>query len=102
MHTEVGVYMLIKMCSFNFLPLILIFWFYLQKQKKIRDDHKSYYAINTVYVYGQEKYLLVRNSVFFFKMGHVGNILALMAMCRICDLFFNLVYSLEFSFFSFV
>ncbi|ELW61782.1 Mitochondrial Rho GTPase 1 [Tupaia chinensis] len=30
----------------------------LMRQKKIRDDHKSYYAINTVYVYGQEKYLL--------------------------------------------
>lgn len=31
-----------------------------QRQKHIRPDHKSYYAINTVYVYGQEKYLLVR------------------------------------------
>ncbi|KAL1779440.1 mitochondrial Rho GTPase 1 isoform X4 [Sigmodon hispidus] len=30
----------------------------LMRQKKIRDEHKSYYAINTVYVYGQEKYLL--------------------------------------------
>uniref|UniRef100_A0A8C0KUY4 Mitochondrial Rho GTPase n=1 Tax=Canis lupus dingo TaxID=286419 RepID=A0A8C0KUY4_CANLU len=29
--------------------------------RKIRDDHKSYYAINTVYVYGQEKYLLLHD-----------------------------------------
>ncbi|XP_015419617.1 PREDICTED: mitochondrial Rho GTPase 1 [Myotis davidii] len=33
----------------------------LMRQKKIRDDHKSYYAINTVYVYGQEKYLLMHD-----------------------------------------
>ncbi|XP_064351970.1 mitochondrial Rho GTPase 1 isoform X1 [Camelus dromedarius] len=33
----------------------------LTRQKKIRDDHKSYYAINTVYVYGQEKYLLLHD-----------------------------------------
>ncbi|OXB64855.1 hypothetical protein ASZ78_006593 [Callipepla squamata] len=30
------------------------------RQRQIRAEHKSYYAINTVYVYGQEKYLLVR------------------------------------------
>ncbi|MFT7797751.1 mitochondrial Rho GTPase 1-A-like isoform X1 [Arapaima gigas] len=28
-------------------------------QKNIREDHKSYYAISTTYVYGQEKYLLL-------------------------------------------
>ncbi|XP_023983418.1 mitochondrial Rho GTPase 1 isoform X13 [Physeter macrocephalus] len=33
----------------------------LTRQRKIRDDHKSYYAINTVYVYGQEKYLLLHD-----------------------------------------
>ncbi|XP_049984539.1 mitochondrial Rho GTPase 1 [Alexandromys fortis] len=33
----------------------------LMRQKKIRDDHKSFYAINTVYVYGQEKYLLLHD-----------------------------------------
>ncbi|KAK2491005.1 hypothetical protein MC885_020458 [Smutsia gigantea] len=33
----------------------------LMRQKKIRDDHKSYYAINTVYIYGQEKYLLLHD-----------------------------------------
>uniref|UniRef100_A0A2K6DZB4 Mitochondrial Rho GTPase n=1 Tax=Macaca nemestrina TaxID=9545 RepID=A0A2K6DZB4_MACNE len=33
----------------------------LMRQKKIREDHKSYYAINTVYVYGQEKYLLLHD-----------------------------------------
>uniref|UniRef100_A0A4W5N8H7 Mitochondrial Rho GTPase n=1 Tax=Hucho hucho TaxID=62062 RepID=A0A4W5N8H7_9TELE len=32
----------------------------LLKQRKIREDHKSFYSINTTYVYGQEKYLLVR------------------------------------------
>ncbi|XP_023575623.1 mitochondrial Rho GTPase 1 [Octodon degus] len=32
-----------------------------KRQKKIHDDHKSYYAINTVYVYGQEKYLLLHD-----------------------------------------
>ncbi|XP_039199553.1 mitochondrial Rho GTPase 1 isoform X6 [Crotalus tigris] len=33
----------------------------LLKQKHIRPEHKSYYAINTVYVYGQEKYLLLHS-----------------------------------------
>ncbi|XP_056309478.1 mitochondrial Rho GTPase 1-A isoform X1 [Danio aesculapii] len=31
----------------------------LARQKRIREDHKSYYAISTTYVYGQEKYLLL-------------------------------------------
>lgn len=31
-----------------------------QRQRRIREDHKSLYAISTTYVYGQEKYLLVR------------------------------------------
>ncbi|XP_061085981.1 mitochondrial Rho GTPase 1b isoform X1 [Conger conger] len=31
----------------------------LTRQKTIREDHKSYYAISTTYVYGQEKYLLL-------------------------------------------
>uniref|UniRef100_A0A8C6LXN4 Ras homolog family member T1a n=1 Tax=Nothobranchius furzeri TaxID=105023 RepID=A0A8C6LXN4_NOTFU len=31
----------------------------LQRQRRIREDHKSFYAINTTYVYGQEKYLLL-------------------------------------------
>ncbi|XP_048847309.1 mitochondrial Rho GTPase 1-A isoform X2 [Brienomyrus brachyistius] len=31
----------------------------LMRQKKIRQEHKSYYAISTAYVYGQEKYLLL-------------------------------------------
>lgn len=30
-----------------------------QGQRRIREDHKSFYAISTTYVYGQEKYLLV-------------------------------------------
>ncbi|KAG9468586.1 hypothetical protein GDO78_022420 [Eleutherodactylus coqui] len=33
----------------------------LMRQQKIREEHKSYYAINTVYVYGQEKYLLLHH-----------------------------------------
>ncbi|XP_064323222.1 mitochondrial Rho GTPase 1 isoform X2 [Phalacrocorax carbo] len=31
------------------------------RQRQIRKEHKSYYAINTVYVYGQEKYLLLHD-----------------------------------------
>ncbi|XP_062389104.1 mitochondrial Rho GTPase 1-A isoform X2 [Sardina pilchardus] len=31
----------------------------LVRQRKMKDDHKSYYAMNTTYVYGQEKYLLL-------------------------------------------
>uniref|UniRef100_A0A8C2WQN8 Mitochondrial Rho GTPase n=1 Tax=Cyclopterus lumpus TaxID=8103 RepID=A0A8C2WQN8_CYCLU len=31
----------------------------LQGQRRIREDHKSFYAISTTYVYGQEKYLLL-------------------------------------------
>ncbi|XP_038844363.1 mitochondrial Rho GTPase 1-A isoform X2 [Salvelinus namaycush] len=31
----------------------------LLKQRKIKEDHKSFYSINTTYVYGQEKYLLL-------------------------------------------
>ncbi|XP_011610651.2 mitochondrial Rho GTPase 1b isoform X1 [Takifugu rubripes] len=31
----------------------------LTDQKLIKEEHKSYYAINTTYVYGQEKYLLL-------------------------------------------
>uniref|UniRef100_A0A8B9VUT4 Mitochondrial Rho GTPase n=1 Tax=Anas zonorhyncha TaxID=75864 RepID=A0A8B9VUT4_9AVES len=31
------------------------------RQRQIRAEHKSYYAINTVYVYGQEKYLLLHD-----------------------------------------
>uniref|UniRef100_A0A8C4DR66 Mitochondrial Rho GTPase n=1 Tax=Dicentrarchus labrax TaxID=13489 RepID=A0A8C4DR66_DICLA len=31
----------------------------LMRQKNIREEHRSYYAISTTYVYGQEKYLLL-------------------------------------------
>uniref|UniRef100_A0A7N6A596 Mitochondrial Rho GTPase n=1 Tax=Anabas testudineus TaxID=64144 RepID=A0A7N6A596_ANATE len=31
----------------------------LMRQKTIREEHRSYYAISTTYVYGQEKYLLL-------------------------------------------
>lgn len=32
-----------------------------QSQEAIKEEHKSYYAISTAHVYGQEKYLLVNN-----------------------------------------
>uniref|UniRef100_A0A3Q2Q8E0 Ras homolog family member T1a n=1 Tax=Fundulus heteroclitus TaxID=8078 RepID=A0A3Q2Q8E0_FUNHE len=35
----------------------------LQRQRRIREDHKSYYAISTTYVYGQEKYLLLHEAM---------------------------------------
>uniref|UniRef100_A0A3B4A3D5 Mitochondrial Rho GTPase n=1 Tax=Periophthalmus magnuspinnatus TaxID=409849 RepID=A0A3B4A3D5_9GOBI len=38
-------------------PVVLFFLF--QRQKTIREEHRSYYAISTTYVYGQEKYLLL-------------------------------------------
>ena len=34
-----------------------------QRQRTISEEHKSYYAISTAYVYGQEKYLLVSFSI---------------------------------------
>lgn len=49
-------------CSIISLTFVVL----LQRQRRIREDHKSLYAISTTYVYGQEKYLLVRtiNSSF--------------------------------------
>lgn len=41
----------------------------LQRQRRIREDHKSYYAISTTYVYGQEKYLLVRTLYLELKLS---------------------------------
>uniref|UniRef100_H3BAP8 Mitochondrial Rho GTPase n=1 Tax=Latimeria chalumnae TaxID=7897 RepID=H3BAP8_LATCH len=35
----------------------------LMRQQLIRADHRSYYAISTTYVYGQEKYLLLHEVV---------------------------------------
>ncbi|KAM9785004.1 mitochondrial Rho GTPase 1-A isoform 1-T1 [Syngnathus typhle] len=35
----------------------------LQRQRRIREDHKSLYAISTTYVYGQEKYLLLHEMM---------------------------------------
>lgn len=46
------------MVRFMFLPLKSVY-VSSQDQKLIKEEHKSYYAINTTYVYGQEKYLLV-------------------------------------------
>uniref|UniRef100_A0A673A9L4 Mitochondrial Rho GTPase n=1 Tax=Sphaeramia orbicularis TaxID=375764 RepID=A0A673A9L4_9TELE len=33
-----------------------------EQQRRIREDHKSFYAISTTYVYGQEKYLISTSS----------------------------------------
>lgn len=33
--------------------------FFSQRQNIVSEEHMSYYAISTAYVYGQEKYLLV-------------------------------------------
>lgn len=50
---------------FLFTPLLIPIFHPHQKQRQIREDHKSLYAINTTYVYGQEKYLLVRTSSYY-------------------------------------
>ncbi|KAK2528443.1 hypothetical protein Q9233_007414 [Columba guinea] len=41
--------------------ILLIIIVFGERQRQIRAEHKSYYAINTVYVYGQEKYLLLHD-----------------------------------------
>lgn len=48
--------------KFPFTPLLIPVFHPHQRQQRIREDHKSLYAINTTYVYGQEKYLLVRTN----------------------------------------
>lgn len=40
-----------------------------QRQGAIKEEHKSYYAISTAHVYGQEKYLLV-NSYLAYRNLH--------------------------------
>ncbi|KTG40202.1 hypothetical protein cypCar_00007853 [Cyprinus carpio] len=41
----------------------------LARQKRIREDRKSYYAISTTYVYGQEKYLLLHEVLPDFDLS---------------------------------
>lgn len=48
--------------KFPFTPLLIPVFHPHQRQRRIREDHKSLYAMNTTYVYGQEKYLLVRTN----------------------------------------
>lgn len=48
--------------KFLFTPLLIPVFHPHQRQQRVREDHKSLYAINTTYVYGQEKYLLVRTN----------------------------------------
>lgn len=45
-----------------------------QRQRRIREDHKSLYAISTTYVYGQEKYLLVRPLTSSFALLVTGRL----------------------------
>lgn len=52
----------IKVSKFIWM-LNILFVFPSQRQKQIKENHKSYYAISTTYVYGQEKYLLVRSAL---------------------------------------
>lgn len=50
--------------QFSFMSWSAFTWcvFSSQGQKLIKEEHKSYYAISTTYVYGQEKYLLVSSK----------------------------------------
>lgn len=52
------------------LSKIFIYCLFLQRQRAIKEEHKSYYAISTAHVYGQEKYLLV-NSYLAYRNLHL-------------------------------
>uniref|UniRef100_A0A8C2WNG4 Ras homolog family member T1a n=1 Tax=Cyclopterus lumpus TaxID=8103 RepID=A0A8C2WNG4_CYCLU len=54
----------------------------LQGQRRIREDHKSFYAISTTYVYGQEKYLLVMPDFDFLSEAD----LACDVVCLVYDI----------------
>ncbi|XP_053348760.1 mitochondrial Rho GTPase 1-A isoform X1 [Clarias gariepinus] len=56
----------------------------LARQKKIREDHKSYYAISTTYVYGQEKYLLLHEVLPDFEFLSEAD-LACDVVCLVYD-----------------
>ncbi|XP_051569820.1 mitochondrial Rho GTPase 1-A isoform X7 [Myxocyprinus asiaticus] len=54
-------------------------------QKRIREDHKSYYAISTTYVYGQEKYLLLHELLPDFEFLSEAD-LACDIVCLVYDI----------------
>ncbi|XP_039542973.1 mitochondrial Rho GTPase 1-A isoform X5 [Pimephales promelas] len=57
----------------------------LARQKKIREDHKSYYAISTTYVYGQEKYLLLHEVLPDFEFLSEADV-ACDVVCLVYDI----------------
>uniref|UniRef100_A0A8C1RIH8 Mitochondrial Rho GTPase n=1 Tax=Cyprinus carpio TaxID=7962 RepID=A0A8C1RIH8_CYPCA len=57
----------------------------LARQKRIREDHKSYYAISTTYVYGQEKYLLLHEVLPDFEFLSEAD-LACDVVCLVYDI----------------
>ncbi|XP_069005342.1 mitochondrial Rho GTPase 1-A isoform X3 [Embiotoca jacksoni] len=57
----------------------------LQRQRRIREDHKSFYAISTTYVYGQEKYLLLHEVMPDFDFLSEAD-LACDVVCLIYDI----------------
>ncbi|CAF90509.1 unnamed protein product, partial [Tetraodon nigroviridis] len=64
--------------------LRVCFCFSSQDQKWINEEHKSYYAINTTYVYGQEKYLLLHEV--FPDFDYLSDVdLACDAVCLVYD-----------------
>ncbi|XP_028841270.1 mitochondrial Rho GTPase 1-A isoform X3 [Denticeps clupeoides] len=57
----------------------------LPRQRRIREEHKSYYAISTTYVYGQEKYLLLHEVVPDFEFRSEADLSCDVA-CLVYDL----------------
>uniref|UniRef100_A0A671T0T5 Mitochondrial Rho GTPase n=1 Tax=Sinocyclocheilus anshuiensis TaxID=1608454 RepID=A0A671T0T5_9TELE len=57
----------------------------LARQKRIREDRKSYYAISTTYVYGQEKYLLLHEVLPDFEFLSEAD-LACDVVCLVYDI----------------
>uniref|UniRef100_A0A673NHR7 Mitochondrial Rho GTPase n=1 Tax=Sinocyclocheilus rhinocerous TaxID=307959 RepID=A0A673NHR7_9TELE len=57
----------------------------LARQKRIREDHMSYYAMSTTYVYGQEKYLLLHEVLPDFEFLSEAD-LACDVVCLVYDI----------------
>uniref|UniRef100_A0A8C1F823 Mitochondrial Rho GTPase n=1 Tax=Cyprinus carpio carpio TaxID=630221 RepID=A0A8C1F823_CYPCA len=58
---------------------------FLGRNLRIREDHKSYYAISTTYVYGQEKYLLLHEVLPDFEFLSEAD-LACDVVCLVYDI----------------
>uniref|UniRef100_A0AAY4BAE6 Mitochondrial Rho GTPase n=1 Tax=Denticeps clupeoides TaxID=299321 RepID=A0AAY4BAE6_9TELE len=58
---------------------------FLGRNLRIREEHKSYYAISTTYVYGQEKYLLLHEVVPDFEFRSEADLSCDVA-CLVYDL----------------